>query len=229
MDPVQSTVALLLLYISSNHEGSTTSTILTYHSESAVLANAPFIIASTALIVIVALLVTVSVLLQRKLNPRQSVVYQHVDGRSAEEIEDVRVLLFYSHADRRVVRGVGLLKRSLLHSLPSCRVSRVEFFSAGRHALSTRIQYFSVLQLFVDVDDAESLATEGIEWFSNRLQVANICIVIVLCQQMIRCQKWLESREQVDGPIDRDCCVRLDLLTRNRETFGNEYNRIFAV
>lgn len=84
-----------------------------------------------------------------------------------------------------------------------------------------------------DADDEDLAAIEGVEWFSNHLQVAepnNIRIVIFLCSEMMRCQEWfLRSKSGADyGDVDQVCCNRLNQLFHHIDE-NNVYRQVFAL
>ncbi|KAI9561378.1 hypothetical protein GHT06_012335 [Daphnia sinensis] len=182
------------------------SMVLTYY---AVMDVWPQWIAGVAVLFIC---VIIGVLLKRKMNPILFVDdFQNVDNLLKENVTqstEIPILLLYSSRSMdRLGHYVAHLKEAIRNYVPNGRV-------------------------LDDADDEDLANVEGVEWFSNHLQVAGpntIRVVIFLCSEMMRCQEWfLRSKSEADDDVDQVCCYRLNQLFHHIDE-NNVYRQVFAI
>lgn len=182
--------------------------VLTYYSEMDVW---PYWIVAVFLF---SICVIIGVLLKRKMNLILFVddFHSSVDSLLKENVTlspEIPILFLYSSRSiDRLAHHVSCLKEAIRNYVPNGRV-------------------------LDDADDEDLAAIEGVEWFSNHLQVAepnNIRIVIFLCSEMMRCQEWfLRSKSGADyGDVDQVCCYRLNQLFHHIDE-NNVYRQVFAL
>ncbi|KZS16121.1 Uncharacterized protein APZ42_018236 [Daphnia magna] len=165
-------------------------------------------------VILFSICVIIGVLLKRKMNLILFVddFHSSVDSLLKENVTlspEIPILFLYSSRSiDRLAHHVSCLKEAIRNYVPNGRV-------------------------LDDADDEDLAAIEGVEWFSNHLQVAepnNIRIVIFLCSEMIRCQEWfLRSKSGADyGDVDQVCCNRLNQLFHHIDE-NNVYRQVFAL
>lgn len=165
-------------------------------------------------VILFSICVIIGVLLKRKMNLILFVddFHSSVDSLLKENVTlspEIPILFLYSSRSiDRLAHHVSCLKEAIRNYVPNGRV-------------------------LDDADDEDLAAIEGVEWFSNHLQVAepnNIRIVIFLCSEMMRCQEWfLRSKSGADyGDVDQVCCNRLNQLFHHIDE-NNVYRQVFAL
>ncbi|XP_046633520.1 uncharacterized protein LOC124312955 [Daphnia pulicaria] len=140
-----------------------------------------------SVVILLALSVVIYLLLRRKMFPRLSLDDFNSTAESGLLRENpssstgvIPILFLYSSRSMsRLARHVSHLKEAIRNYVPNSLI-------------------------LDDADDEDLAIVEGVEWFSNHLQVAaglsssssnNIRVVIILCPEMLRCQeRFLRSR-----------------------------------
>ncbi|XP_057372167.1 uncharacterized protein LOC130693061 [Daphnia carinata] len=184
--------------------------VLTHYSEMDIW----FYLLACVAVTILSICVIIRALLKRKMNPNLIVDDFHSPAdillkQDVTTSTEIPILFLYSNRSiNRLAHHVSHLKEAIRNYVPNGKV-------------------------LDEADDIDLAAIEGVEWFSNHLQVAkpnHIRIVIFLCSEMMRCQEWfLRSKSQADyGDVDQVCCYRLNQLFHHIDE-NNVYRQVFAI